>query len=478
LRAALHEVGAAACAVAAGWGAGLALAGAGSPAVRWGAAVGLGLGLCGLQVALRAATGRPQGGPSVEEAEQVRRFLDECAAGAIESRDRVERVADGLRRLLGDEFRLLDVQVLTDEAIASLDPRVRAWLIANGAPIAVAQLDERRLGGLREPVIGFLASLAADLVMPLVHRDRLVGVIAARGRAGRLVSGQRGSSLRSVQQAAAGALGELRRRAEADQQADVTKEVDAAATVQRATAPATIGIGLAGCHVVRHYAPARQFSGAWWCARELPDGRLFAGMGEVTGRGVGAALVSATAMGVCEAATQALGSGVELHGILELLDGSVRGVSRGSFAMSAVLALVDREKKQVTFSGAGHPFPYLVRPSRQSRGGPSGGSLRALVSRGTHIGAEDRPIRSLGSEAIAAGDVLVFFTASLTDARDENGRTLGERTLQHLLRRASLVGPVAPDGADLVDQIAEQAAGHLGGQPPDQDILIATVEVL
>ncbi|HEU5056283.1 MAG TPA: PP2C family protein-serine/threonine phosphatase, partial [Kofleriaceae bacterium] len=196
----------------------------------------------------------------------------------------------------------------------------------------------------------------------------------------------------------------------------------------------------------------------------------------VTGRGAPAALLSATAMGICESATRSLGGGLELHGVLELLHGSVREASGGSFGMTALVALVDAEARIVSFAGAGHPFPFLIRPPARGVEGARG-SLRSLVSRGTQLGAAERPVRSLSSELIEPGDVLVFFTDSLTDARDEAGHAFGERRLQHLLRRASLVGPIGPDGSDLADQLAMEMAAHVGGRSLDDDIIIATVHV-
>ncbi len=478
MRRALVEVGAAACAAAAGWGGGLVLAGGAQPALRWGTAAGLGLALTGLQLAL-VASGRRPGRGRVGEPFEPRRFFQDCAAAAVDPGERLARVAAGLAQLLEASFDLTDVALFTDDDLAAggMDRRVGAWLVANDTPIDAGQVDELRLGGLRQPVVQFVRSLGADLVMPIVHRDRLLAVAIARGRAGRLIRGERAGELRAVQQAAAATVGELRLRAAADYQADVAREVEDASTVQRETAPATATALMAGCRVVRHYAPARQFSGAWWCARELPDGRLFAGIGEVTGRGVAAALLSATAMGVCESATRSLGGGLELHGVLELLHGSVREASRGAFGMSAVIALVDVEAHIVTFAGAGHPFPFLIHPPARGREGARG-SLRSLVSRGTQLGAEQRPVRSLSSEPLEPGDALVFFTASLTDARDGAGKTFGERRLQHMLRRASLVGPVGPDGSDLADQVAEEVAAHVGGRNLDDDVLIATVHVL
>lgn len=228
---ALGEVGAAACAAAAGWGAGMVLTAHATPTLRWGTATGLGVALSAFQLVLIAG-GRRAALP--DRPLDARRFLEEHSAGATDAREREALVADGIAQLLAGSFPLADIRLLSDAdpIMAALDPRVRTWLVANAAPIAAAQLDERRLGGLREPVLHVLRGLGADLVMPLVHRDRLLGLVTARGRAARLVRGERAGELRAVQQAAATTLGELRLRVRADDQAEVVREVEAAATVQ------------------------------------------------------------------------------------------------------------------------------------------------------------------------------------------------------------------------------------------------------
>src|SRR5688500_896013 len=95
---ALVEVGAAACAGAAGWGAGILLTGDAQPAVRWVVAAGLGVALIAIQMGLLAGGRRPGrgGGETVEP----RGFLQRCAAGAVEPGARLTRVAGGLAELL------------------------------------------------------------------------------------------------------------------------------------------------------------------------------------------------------------------------------------------------------------------------------------------------------------------------------------------------------------------------------------------
>jgi hypothetical protein len=103
---ALAEVGAAAFAAAAGWGAGMVLTGDAQPALRLGTAAGLGLTLSAIQLALvaggrRSGGGRGRGrGRSDLDPASARRFLQECSAGAVVPAERLQRVVGGVSQLL------------------------------------------------------------------------------------------------------------------------------------------------------------------------------------------------------------------------------------------------------------------------------------------------------------------------------------------------------------------------------------------
>jgi serine phosphatase RsbU (regulator of sigma subunit) len=437
----------------------------------------LGGGLAIVQLVLRHA-GRPGSARALragEDGGEVRRYLAECAATGVGTEGRVARMAEGLGLLLAEAAPLSQVQLaLADDPASSLDPRVRTWLAVNRAPIAAAHLDELRLGGLRQPVEAFVRGLGADLVLPLVHRGRLVGVASARGPARRVLRGRSAGAVQVIHDAAGAVLGEVLLRGQLDQRAEMTREVAAAASVGREQEAGTSEDVLAGCRVIRFYAPARQFSGTWWTAHELSDGRLFVALGEVTARGVPAALLSATAIGACEAAKQGLGSGVEITALLELLHNSVSAAGRGAYSMSCVVAIIDADEGVVAFTCAGHPFPYLCRPWM---GHNKRGALRAMVSRGTQLGGVDPPMKSVSTLAITPSDVLVFFSSSLIDARNSEGSSFGDRRLQHIVRHASVTGATEPDGLRLADRIGDDVLAHIGDRPLDDDVLVATVEV-
>ena len=489
----LAEIGALGAAGAVGAGAGYLVELGGSSPARAAVALGLGAGLAAGQLVIRklapsdvAVTSTTFSGSSGP----ARRFLEDRVAEATDPAERWSRLTTALGEQLelaaglsqvrlfayaDEEAQLVSTDSLgadpQSRVVIDVDPRARTWLTVNSGPLVASRLGNAALGGLRRPIEELVKQLGGDLVLPLVYYDRLVGIAIGTGVVRRALEGD---AVRAVQRDAAGALGELRLRAEAQEQAQVAAEVDEAAAMHNRNVGTRMD-DLAGCRVVRHYLPAHQCSGAWWSSAELPDGRLFAAIGEVTGRGVAAALLSATAVGVCEAAREKMGAGMSLDILLELLHDAVRKTARGAFSMTCCALIVDREAQVVSFASAGHPFPYLCRPSGDSK---IRGEIRSLVSRGALLGGPDRPVFSLGTRDITSGDIIVLHSASLTNVQNDEGETFGERRMQHFLRRATIIGATSPDGAQLAEQIGTTVAEFIGMRELEDDVGAATIEVL
>jgi len=486
----MRELGAAAVAAAIAYGAASAVGVTGAGHARWVAAGGVAGALAAMQVALVlgrrrrgvAATGAIADGARGE----ATRYLDQRVTGSRRSAAHPLELAPALEELLARAAALGDARIYgvshderqlialvvddggpagdREAASVRLDRRARAWLLANPRPIDSGRLAELPLGGLRQPIEELVGSLGGDLVLPLVHRGQLVGLATARGNARRALRGPALDAVQAAQDATASALAELRLRAAEAERSQVEREVERAGRVQIEVGGGSPFEEVAGWQVERCFAAARQFSGAWWTTAALPGPRLLVGLGEVTGRGVPAALLSASAVGAVQAASRMLGTGFEPDVVLELIHRSVRQAGGGAYQMSALVAVVDARARAVSFAGAGHPFPYVWRAG--------GGELGALVSRGNLLGGEEPPIRSSARRSIERDEAIVFYSASATDARSPEGEPFGERRLRRALRQASDEGGPA---TGLATWVAAAVRAHVGDGALEDDLLVATV---
>jgi serine phosphatase RsbU (regulator of sigma subunit) len=397
-----------------------------------------------------------------EFVELTRRTRTQVALAGLIGRTLESQISVPEARLFTDDGEEGLVEVGDGDKRLSVDRRVRAWLIANESPLVVEDLATKPMGGLREPIEAFVGSVGAEVVAPVVDRGRLVGLIAAAQPAGkRTLRGEQLDILAQIAAATGNALTYLELFQEAAERVEVAREVEVASAVQAARASGERRIELDGCIIDSHYQPASQFGGDWWACHELSDGRVLVAIGDVTGHGVPAALVSFTVEGAVETAQRMFGGWIEVIALLDLLNDLVCDVGGTTYSMTCFVAVFDFEAGEVTFSNAGHPFPYICR-----RRGESGTELRSMVSRGTPLGAVN-PVFSAATMELEPEDVIIFYSDALVESQDPDGAQFGERRLQRVLRRH-----VRDAGEHALDVIINTAQSHYEATPIVDDITV------
>jgi len=127
-----------------------------------------------------------------------------------------------------------------------------------------------------------------------------------------------------------------------------------------------------------------------------------------------------------------------------------------------VAARIDLEQHLVTWSGAGHPSPLLIKADEQR-------SLQ-LESQHTLIGASDDILKNTPQDVLglAPGDRMLFYTDGLSEAADHEGKLLGTNGLAQIANRC-----MESDLFDLSDAILQQIEEYRAGSSDDDMTLIA-----
>ncbi|HTM19740.1 MAG TPA: SpoIIE family protein phosphatase [Kofleriaceae bacterium] len=345
------------------------------------------------------------------------------------------------------------------------DPRLLAWLVDNARPLARDELEALRLADLRVPLARLYEAHQAEIIVPLVSRDEVVALIAvASPHDGHALREEETRFLARVQEHATAAIVYARMHREATERVEVEREVGLAAAVQAAFVPGASVMRCGDLVLAGIYAPASRCGGDWWSVHKLPGGRVLVLIGDVTGHGVAAAMVTAAAKGCHDVAQRLMGEELDVVRLLQLLDASVRRAGGAELYMTCFATLVDARAGQVTFANAGHVVPYLCRAGKE------GLDLDALVARGDPLGSGDRtPTYQAVRHPIARGDLLVWYTDGLVECTNPLRAQFGDRRMQRLLRR--LGGP-HDDVAAVRDTLLRAAVAFQEGQPPDDDITL------
>jgi serine phosphatase RsbU (regulator of sigma subunit) len=249
-----------------------------------------------------------------------------------------------------------------------------------------------------------------------------------------------------------------------------------AVTLQHSLLPQTLPVH-EGIQLAARYVPGTagiDVGGDWYDVVELPGGRLFFTVGDVAGRGLGAASLMARLRNAVN--TLAL-DGADPATVLTKVSRQVDAGSDGRFA-TVLCGRLDPASGELLVSSAGHPPPLLVRGTE-----PAERQFLAVTT-GPPIGLGAHSYGHAGLR-LGAGDTLLCYTDGLVERRGE----LLDTGLERLRRAAGAAGdpqalldavvaalatPDAPDDVALLAlrltapvhaTVPEQAAGTPGSDP-------------
>lgn len=193
--------------------------------------------------------------------------------------------------------------------------------------------------------------------------------------------------------------------------------------------------------------PARQVGGDLYDFFPLQDGQVLFAVGDVSDKGVPAALFMAR----LSALLRALGAGGQSPE--RLLAGINSRLAEGNDACMFVTAgcgMLDPQTGRFRYASAGHEAPLLRRVE--------GDVAEVAVENGPAIGIEEVATYPLQQGFVAPGDTLVLFTDGVTEAEAADGTLFGTNRLIELLGGLADATPQTLI-AGIVDQVTSHAAG-------------------
>lgn len=244
------------------------------------------------------------------------------------------------------------------------------------------------------------------------------------------------------------------------------RQMKLARRVQASLLPAPGSHTLPFADIAVQFYPADLCSGDWWTVDVLPDGRVLFVIGDVTGHGVGPAMITAMAQGACDATRAQLGAGVTCEALLRSMNTSIYRSARSSLLMTCVVCILDPRNGTMSVSNAGHTFPLLTRQWENKI------HIRELVIRGSPLGSSQDLDLSTMVVSLQPDDVLFWYTDGVIDCENEQGKQFGRKRLLQSLRRQSSREP-----AVICDAFRHLLAGFRGSQKQSDDVAFAVARI-
>ena len=200
--------------------------------------------------------------------------------------------------------------------------------------------------------------------------------------------------------------------------------------------------------------PAQQIGGDFVEFTDASGGKLSFVLGDVSGKGVAAALFMAASQ------SAVMGAFAEHTGISTIANEANRRLCQqnpmGLF-VTCVLGVLDVESGRFDYVCAGHEPAYVVGPDDERRPLP--------MTQGLAMGLMDDFEYASGSEVIQPGETLFIYTDGLTDAVDLSGALFGKERLE-----ATLDGASQRSTAEIVDRVWSEIGTYSTGAPVADDM--------
>lgn len=187
-----------------------------------------------------------------------------------------------------------------------------------------------------------------------------------------------------------------------------------------------------------------------------PD-RVGLTVGDVSGKGIPAAILSATLDGICHGLAAHYEAGRDLGQEAGEMNRYLTQKSTGRQFVSLFFGLL-LEDGTLTYVNAGHNPPVRIDPS---------GRTEHLRTGDMILGVFDKTSFRTGHTALGHGDTLLLYSDGITEAPAESGKRFG---LERLLKVA--IACRQEDPRTLHDRILEEVHRFLGGTAPDDDITL------
>jgi sigma-B regulation protein RsbU (phosphoserine phosphatase) len=408
--------------------------------------------------------------------EQILNGLSEQARGFTETepllRTIVERISDALHVenlavLLrsGQIYRLQYAHGLPDTGgltLAKNSSTIRT-LEREGEPARIQrEYPDGWLANASEAEKAVLDQLHAELVLPLPGRSDLIGVMAlgpkrseepyspADRRLLQSVALQTGLAIENSQ--LIHSLAE-----EAGHRERMNREIEIAQEVQERLFPQEIPV-VEGVELAGFCRTAQQVGGDYFDFLPLENGHMGIAAGDVSGKGISAALLMASIRAALRGLT--FGGPIDLPGVMQKMNRIAYDSSTTNRFATFFFADYDPDGRKFTYVNAGHNPPLLLHTD--SDGQYASGEVGYLDIGGPVMGVFPEVHYEQGFVAMRAGDVLIVYTDGVTESMTAADEEWGDERLLETARSCAHLGPQEIVNCLLkeVDQFTAGAAQH------------------
>jgi phosphoserine phosphatase RsbU/P len=380
------------------------------------------------------------------------------------------RAEEGSIRLLGQDSDTPMLKTLVRKeapGISSgswpqvISTNVMGFLMTKNEPLATEDLlNDARFPGLKNAQ----TRIRSVLAVPLLVDNQFMGMLAVThstpGRRWKqdeaaLLSIVASNSANVIERAKLRISAETARRLE-EEARRLEQELTLAREIQMNLVP-SLPLRLGGWEACGRVVPARQVGGDSFDYFALGDRRLGMAIGDVSGKGVPAAILMSNVQASLRAFCNGRGSITDA--VRSLNESVVRGAQGGKF-VTFFYSELDVSTGMLHYTNAGHNYPLVRRRD---------GTLLELEAGGLPLGIVERGY-DLGEVRLEPGDSLLLYSDGITEALDGRGREFGDDRLRDFWRQRGAGAPT-----QMVDAIMKEVEVFRGPALQSDDMTLVVL---
>ena len=314
--------------------------------------------------------------------------------------------------------------------------------------------------------IKVVEDVRSELVIPLLLKDRCIGVFDLESPELDAFSKHHVEIMSLLASEAAAAI-ENARLYETIRANEVRleKEIRFAQRVQAALLPNELPKRLKGVDVAARFAPARELGGDLYDFLAPEPHGLVVAVGDVSGKGVPAALYSAFAGELIRSRTFRRRYAPERFtpaGVLASTNTILHERQLEEYYCTLCYAVFDFKRRRVTMANSGLPYPIRFQA----------GTAAEIELPGVPLGALAGSTYEEAAFDLAPGDVFVFCTDGVSEAQDPEQQEFGAARLMEIVTRTS-----QESAREIVDAIFGAVHDFRGDMAPNDDMTAVVLKI-
>jgi len=329
---------------------------------------------------------------------------------------------------------------------------IAGWCAEHGSTVRLSDVyADPRFADEYDKLTGF--KTRNMICVPMIARGKLVGVSQVINHHHGHFSKSDEKLMESLVPMAAIAIDNARTHQRLLDKQMIKHDLELAKSIQDSLLPSAMP-SVPGYATATYISSAFEVGGDFFDAVILPDQRIAYLLGDISGKGVSAAMVMS---GILHALHGELNQGGSAGDILSRYNKSLCQTASNGMFTSMVLMILDPETGSLESANAGHPAPIHMHKQRIWQPNEASGPPLGIISDVQY---------TCETIVLEAGEMVLIYSDGITDARNEQQQMIG------MGRMLAWMQDAPPAASACIDYLTERVKGFVGSAPQTDDITL------